>query len=484
MGAVLGAQTSAPPTGPVLYIEWTANKSAQGYLVQIKNPQGKVVLEKNAKTNRLDFQLPPGQYAQRVGILNKFRKVARWGAWKPFLIRVALTPRIQSMDPPEISREETEQTITISGQNFFPNTKIRIVTKDGEVTLKSVNFVDGNTMTVVLDPSQIKPGSYDVVLENPGGKQEKTEQSLAFHDPAPPPLPAVQQAVFTWKVPIPGIPQFGRSENYEGALWLGLFAAFGAAGFSEWETAEALAESTRNNPVHKVFNDPIYYFGAQSTLLNQPDLLYASLYTLSQLEENEASYAIHQQNQSLLGGLALSSYFYYIYRESSIHWQWKALLPGAAQLQRGETGKSLAWMGGFTALAALGTLEWQAANAAVTEMESNPLNQLFNDPLLVSYFQDTLFRRPELLAVGAYALQQKEALEADYVAHEKNQTTLGMAALFLYMAQVIDATFESQTFPADTANNDGPNPQWSVVAAPQTMQEGDQGISMVLSIRY
>jgi hypothetical protein len=80
--------------GKPLKVGWEAVQYAKGYLVQIRNLEGKTVLERKTDSNELTFFVPPGEYELRVGAVSIFDRVESWSEWKKFRVlkRKTYTP--------------------------------------------------------------------------------------------------------------------------------------------------------------------------------------------------------------------------------------------------------------------------------------------------------------------------------------------------------------------------------------------------------
>ncbi|HRS75600.1 MAG TPA: hypothetical protein P5203_00060 [Spirochaetota bacterium] len=68
-------------------IKWAAVEGVIKYMVQMKNAEDAIVLDRTVTTNFIDFVLPPGNYRIRIGAINKFEKVSFWTEWENVEIR-------------------------------------------------------------------------------------------------------------------------------------------------------------------------------------------------------------------------------------------------------------------------------------------------------------------------------------------------------------------------------------------------------------
>lgn len=68
-------------------IKWESVEGIIKYMVQMKNAEDAVVLDRTVATSYIDFLLPPGSYKIRIGAINKFEKVSFWTDWENVEIR-------------------------------------------------------------------------------------------------------------------------------------------------------------------------------------------------------------------------------------------------------------------------------------------------------------------------------------------------------------------------------------------------------------
>lgn len=68
-------------------IEWEAVTGAQGYVVEIRNPDGKTIFKKNAAVNFIKTTLAPGDYRIKVSALNVFMKPASSSGWTGLVVK-------------------------------------------------------------------------------------------------------------------------------------------------------------------------------------------------------------------------------------------------------------------------------------------------------------------------------------------------------------------------------------------------------------
>ncbi|MBL8019517.1 MAG: IPT/TIG domain-containing protein [Leptospirales bacterium] len=158
------------------FMEWKPIQGAGGYIVQVRDAAGKVVLEKKVQENRVELELVPGRYEQRVAALNKFQKPMPFSDWKELSIRVQSPPDVKDLSTS--SERVGEQVVTIEGKNFNENTKVFLDTDKGKVASSKVDFVNDHKIVASFDTQKIDPGKHDIVVENSRNRIVRVEDAF------------------------------------------------------------------------------------------------------------------------------------------------------------------------------------------------------------------------------------------------------------------------------------------------------------------
>src|SRR5690606_32848928 len=79
----------AAPTEKTISVllRWRAVEFASGYVVEIRDAQGRRVLRQDVTERELRVTLPPALYEHRVATRNRFGVVAAWSEWGPLDLR-------------------------------------------------------------------------------------------------------------------------------------------------------------------------------------------------------------------------------------------------------------------------------------------------------------------------------------------------------------------------------------------------------------
>lgn len=65
-------------------MNWPDIDGAIGYMIQVTDVNYKPVFKKRVIPSNIEFALPAGEYRVRIGVINKFHKVATWSDWAVF----------------------------------------------------------------------------------------------------------------------------------------------------------------------------------------------------------------------------------------------------------------------------------------------------------------------------------------------------------------------------------------------------------------
>ncbi|MEQ9363741.1 MAG: hypothetical protein RIF32_05835 [Leptospirales bacterium] len=162
------------PLAPVKRdIEWRPVADSHGYLLQLRDQNTRLIIERRLDVSRTTVELQPGRYTLRVASLNKFGKPASWTAWANLNLRRPAPPDATADQPPAASPQVSELA----------------------------------------------------------AQMPKNESHSA------------DSQGFQWRILIPGLSQYQRGQTWRGLAWMAGFAGLGAAGYGFWQTGNNLALS-------------------------------------------------------------------------------------------------------------------------------------------------------------------------------------------------------------------------------------------------
>ncbi|MEM7180992.1 MAG: hypothetical protein AAF518_08770 [Spirochaetota bacterium] len=165
------------------FIRWKPVPGVRFYRIEIADETGKIWRKKNiAATQYASKTLPQGKYRCRVAPLDVFRKPMVWSKWQKLEVRVAKRPRIRKSKPIAIRKKKSFQLVTIRGNNFSKNTRVRIVAGRKKIPIRKTKVLTSKKLRITLDLRKVEPGNYDLVLQNPLKKKVRRKRFIRILD--------------------------------------------------------------------------------------------------------------------------------------------------------------------------------------------------------------------------------------------------------------------------------------------------------------
>lgn len=434
-----------------LFLEWTRLNGVQEYMVQVRNQNNQIVLEKKVTDNKLHFSVPPGNYSQRVGAVNKFGKVSGWTDWTPFYVKQTFQPRLGPVSITDVNEEKREAVIRVEAKNLMTGTKFSVKQGDQEIPIKNIKRQKDGSLDMTVDLNKIEEGSLDdlaVEMENPGGKKDTS----TTEDPEN--IKGIRTIVKTeedgsqtiyrikpkrWRMIVPGPYQAEESRWGSALLWGGIFAAYAGAGYSEYEAANGVSRSITSDPILSLYNNPYVLINRDELLppvLNDTNLMF---YYSNQIREARKEYDRHQQNQVYIGTASLLTYSGYLVYENRDAINWKSLVPGVPQIANDNITLGTAMIGLSTVSAIGAASEFSAANTAVNAAGNNYYYRLYNDPFYY-YFSREVLPSDTILTVSVMEYLNFSKQQQAYKQHESNAIALTGSSILFYLVHLIDAS--------------------------------------------
>ena len=157
------------------FIEWRSIPAANGYRVEIKS-ENKIILETNVAENIYYVDLPKGKYEFRIGVLNVFKKPVVWSYWNPLRVLISKEPTL-SAERLNIAQGDESR---VAGNNFLENTKVSLLSQGKTFSIEN-KIISHNELRFAT--KTLKPGTYDILLENPNNKRLLKKDYLVLYDP-------------------------------------------------------------------------------------------------------------------------------------------------------------------------------------------------------------------------------------------------------------------------------------------------------------
>lgn len=186
------ASSSAKDAEEGAKLEWSSIPDANGYLVEIKDTNGRITRQKTNAT-QIFVDLKPGTYEHRIGVLNRYGRVSIFSTWIPFEVILSRPPVLTSSARNAYLAKDFPEVLEIKGRYLNEATKITLKNSNGEeLPIKSVEFREPDSLIVSLDKKKIPEGSVSLRLENPRNKVTETEAFLVVAE-TPERLAALQR---------------------------------------------------------------------------------------------------------------------------------------------------------------------------------------------------------------------------------------------------------------------------------------------------
>lgn len=150
-------------------IKWQPVYGAGGYIIEIKNSDGRIIIEKEIISASFDIsKLDSGKYSYRITTLNKLKQRGRSTSWTGFTVEKAVIPEIKSISRKFLAWSYDNPRILVRGNNFDKNTKIFLRKGTQKIETDS-RFNSDTELSFEYDPESDDAGTYDVVAVNEAG---------------------------------------------------------------------------------------------------------------------------------------------------------------------------------------------------------------------------------------------------------------------------------------------------------------------------
>ncbi len=484
----LNAQTVEKPpvgeAGPLLTHTWPGSPDAVGYVVEIRDRDGRVVLRERTRRSRVEFRLAPGAYEYRISILNKFRKPGPWSPWAPLLVRLSLTPGFESVTPRRIpaappaadgaKRELPPRRLVVRGTNLLPATQVQVRGEGPEskpLAVERVEFISAEEIHVYVRTEELRVGRLNVTLVNPGNKRSADEKNVSVvpptradtvtmirpmeQDPARKGRPADPEAVAKRAVAerqamrrralIPGLGPLQRGNPWEIGLWGTLYGSYLVGGLHEWKAANAAAAAARNEPL-SYYTNPLVVLFTGSRLSSNSDqnggtiVIGSALLAHRDITRLNREYARHVERQYAIGALALGTYLVQVYGESFRGFDLGKLLPGLPQYKAGNWQEGLLWGSGIAALTIGSLYAFDAANREARNIENDPIVGTLSTGFGAAFLYAGLTSTGNLAFPSTLALAQSRhsAAESDYNQYNRAGQVMAVGAVAVAVAYLVN----------------------------------------------
>ncbi|TGN19030.1 hypothetical protein [Leptospira idonii] len=145
-------------------IRWREIPSAYGYVVELKDSYGNLQT-KEVEIANVSFTLSHGKYKYRIGVINKFKKVAKWSYWNDLEVRPVAKPSVRTAST-EPKKEGNQSIVSLEGDNIYEGTKVFVVQEGKKIPVPMETTREGKA-NIYVDHNQVdQTKDYKLVLEN------------------------------------------------------------------------------------------------------------------------------------------------------------------------------------------------------------------------------------------------------------------------------------------------------------------------------
>lgn len=157
-------------------LSWEALEDIISFEVEIEQQDQKTkswlsIDKQSVQTNYIDVSLSPGKYRYRVCAVNVLGQRENPSAYRNFNISTAYQPELTNISPKVINFDEVQNnTLTITGKNFYRNTVFTLRDPSGTFTMKGtvISLDESGTQAVIsFDFNKIEIGTYVLSAVDP-----------------------------------------------------------------------------------------------------------------------------------------------------------------------------------------------------------------------------------------------------------------------------------------------------------------------------
>lgn len=170
-------------------LKWEPVDGAGGYVLEIRDSQKKLIVERNLDVTRYDIsKLSPGHYQYRLTTLNKLMRKGNNTGWINFYIEKAVIPVLKTVSRKVLYHSSDNPPLIVNGENFLSDIRLYLK-KDSESIELDTRFISGSELEVSLRSEKKISGVYNLVAVNRGGFEAVMKSAIEISDPV---IPAVK----------------------------------------------------------------------------------------------------------------------------------------------------------------------------------------------------------------------------------------------------------------------------------------------------
>ncbi|MBM9501693.1 hypothetical protein JWG44_15670 [Leptospira sp. 201903071] len=295
------------------YLEWKSVPEASAYMIEIKDPSGRITREKT-KATKFEVNLPPGIYEHRIGVLNKFGRVSVFSEWSAFEVILSRAPVLDADSSIKRLREKLGTHLTIKGDNFTEAMNVTLLLPNGETIKPEFEFINSKEIKIRIENLNLKDGSYTLSLENPRNKKTAKQGFLVIAETEKQLAEMVKQNERETQVSSSGSIQFGpawrsavlpgwgqstQDKKYKSWIFPILMAgavAYSAQQYSEYNSSLAALDQSKN-------------LNQSLLLLDNPTFIPFATYNYLQVQSDYGNAVSHYNSFNISLGIVALLYF-------------------------------------------------------------------------------------------------------------------------------------------------------------------------------
>lgn len=164
-------------------IKWQAVYGAGGYVIEIKDSDGVIIIEKEVISTSYDIsKFNSGKYTYRITTLNKLKQRGRSTSWIGFTVEKAVIPEIKSISHSMLAWSYDNPEIVVKGSSF--NDKTKIYLRKGSLSIETDRkYISDSEIIFKYNPDSDEEGVYDIAAVNENGFEAVLQKAIEITAP-------------------------------------------------------------------------------------------------------------------------------------------------------------------------------------------------------------------------------------------------------------------------------------------------------------
>lgn len=170
---------------PGTKIDWDPVPGAWGYLLEIKDSSGSVIISKEIRESQYSVAgFAPGRYSFRIATLNMMKQRGESTGWSDFTVEKLYMPDLKSVSKKQMVSSYTNKKIIITGSNFRPESVFLLRGNGTEIKISDVEIISDKEVLISYKPPPSAKGKYDIVVVNKGDVESVLKDAIEIVEPA------------------------------------------------------------------------------------------------------------------------------------------------------------------------------------------------------------------------------------------------------------------------------------------------------------